>query len=218
MLDNSIEDKLFLDFEELIPGILSSVPETAISLGKEEPKFCFEADALKFYLEDKTFINSLFVHLINNSLDHGLEKAQERVKIGKTSAGHITITAMKMDNHIELVYFDDGRGLNLDRIYEIGLKKSLIGKHEHLKPADIASLIFKDGFSTKKELSRLSGRGIGISAVKKQLEDAGGSISIKIITISSSNFAEVRFLIKIPICDNFQISYDDSKIRQYKAS
>jgi two-component system chemotaxis sensor kinase CheA len=130
---------------------------------------------------DKTVVEVIgdpLMHLIRNSVDHGIESPAERRAAGKSEVGRITLNAYHEGNHIAILISDDGKGLNLEAIRSKAVKNGLIGEREELSERDIANLIFLPGFSTAEKVTDISGRGVGMDVVKKSLNNLGGMIDI----------------------------------------
>jgi len=125
-------------------------------------------------------INDPLVHLIRNAVDHGIESPEERVKAGKGETGRIKLSARREKNNIIIEIEDDGRGLDLEKIKRKALKNGLISQSEidAMSEDEIKMLIFEPGFSTKKGVTELSGRGVGMDVVKTKVERLGGSVKI----------------------------------------
>ncbi|MBN2222529.1 MAG: chemotaxis protein CheA [Vallitaleaceae bacterium] len=147
---------------------------------------------------DKNIIESIsdpLMHLIRNSLDHGIEDVEQRKKAGKSAMGTIVLEAKNSGGDVLILVKDDGKGLDVDAIYKKALDKGLITP-EDSKPTDqeLYSYIFKAGFSTKEEVSEYSGRGVGMDVAIRNIEKVGGSISVR----SASGIGST-FVIKIPL-------------------
>ena len=130
---------------------------------------------------DKTVVEVIgdpLMHLIRNSVDHGIESPKERRAAGKTELGTVTLDAYHEGNHIAILISDDGAGLPLEKIRNIAVSKGLIGEKEELSERDIANLIFLPGFSTADKVTDISGRGVGMDVVKKALNNLGGMVDI----------------------------------------
>lgn len=130
---------------------------------------------------DKTVVEVIgdpLMHLIRNSVDHGIEQPQERLAAGKPEIGQITLDAYHEGNHIAILISDDGEGLDLGKIRKKGIEKDLISEREELSDREIANLIFLPGFSTADKVTDISGRGVGMDVVKKALNNLGGMIDI----------------------------------------
>jgi peroxiredoxin/signal transduction histidine kinase len=122
----------------------------------------------------------VLVHLIRNSLDHGLETPEDRVARGKSEEGKLSIIASQDQSSLKLVIMDDGAGINVPKVKEIAVAKGLLtpDKAAALSDRDAAHLIFAPGFSTKTEVTDVSGRGVGMDAVKDAVTRLGGRIRI----------------------------------------
>lgn len=131
---------------------------------------------------DKNIIDHLsdpLMHLIRNSMDHGVEDEHERVSAGKSSKARITLTAQNTGGDIMISVSDDGRGLNKEKILKKAKANGLLKKPEsEMTEKEIFSLILLPGFSTNETVTEFSGRGVGMDVVKKNLEEVGGSVSI----------------------------------------
>lgn len=146
---------------------------------------------------DKTVIEKLndpLLHLIRNSVDHGIETPEERQSKGKDPQGTVTLSAKHQGGEVIITISDDGKGLDKDVIRRKGIEKGLINEDDVLSESEIFHLIFLPGFSTAKTVSNISGRGVGLDVVKKDITTLGGSISIE-----SKPGEGTSFVLKIPL-------------------
>lgn len=132
---------------------------------------------------DRTVIDEIgdpLLHLLRNSLDHGIESPEDRVKKGKPEKGTVLLKAYHSGNHVFIEVEDDGGGINRKKVLEKALERGVITEREAetLEDHQIDSLIFAAGFSTADTISDISGRGVGLDVVKNKLESLGGSVSI----------------------------------------
>jgi len=131
---------------------------------------------------DKTVIERLtdpFIHLIRNCMDHGIETSDKRVTAGKPKHGVIRLSALHAGNEVLIQITDDGIGLDREAIFSKAVEKGLISENEQLSEKEIYSLIFAPGFSTAKDITDVSGRGVGLDVVKKVIESLRGSLDIR---------------------------------------
>ena len=146
---------------------------------------------------DKTVIERLaepLTHMIRNAVDHGLESPEDRAKAGKSDVGTVTLSAAHRSGRVMLELSDDGGGINRERVLAIAIEKGLVAENAQLSATEIDNLLFLPGFSTAKEVSDLSGRGVGMDVVKTSLQDLGGRISI-----SSTPGEGTTFTISLPL-------------------
>ena len=152
---------------------------------------------------DKTVMEKIgdpLVHLVRNSLDHGLECPQQRLENGKSSIGTITLNAYHHGGSIVIEVKDDGAGLNKDRIRNKAIEKGLIAEDEHLTDGQIYDLIFQPGFSTADVVSDVSGRGVGMDVVRRNIAELNGSIDVSSTPGEGSVFS-IRLPLTLAILD-----------------
>jgi two-component system, chemotaxis family, sensor kinase CheA len=133
---------------------------------------------------DKLIVEELsdpLMHIIRNAIDHGIEDAEERQRIGKPAVGTIALNAFQKGNHVVIEAEDDGRGLNSDSLLDRAIALGVIGEHEakELSRADALNLVFLPGLSTREKVSAVSGRGVGMDVVKTNIAKLGGSIELE---------------------------------------
>jgi two-component system chemotaxis sensor kinase CheA len=130
---------------------------------------------------DKTVIERLaepLTHMIRNAIDHGLETPDERRAAGKPTEGTVTLSAGHRGGRILIEVIDDGRGINRQRVLQKALEKRLIAENANLSDEEIDNLVFLPGFSTAKEVSNISGRGVGMDVVRRNVQELGGRVVI----------------------------------------
>jgi two-component system chemotaxis sensor kinase CheA len=130
---------------------------------------------------DKTVLEKIgdpLVHLVRNSLDHGLETPEVRKSAGKSEIGTINLNAYHEGGNIVIEVVDDGAGLNKERILSKAIENGIVSKEESLSDEEIYNLIFQPGFSTAEVVSDVSGRGVGMDVVRRNINDLGGNVYI----------------------------------------
>lgn len=160
---------------------------------------------------DKTVMEKIgdpLVHLVRNSLDHGLEPPEERLAAGKDETGIVHLNAYHQGGYIVIEIKDDGRGLNTERIREKALENGLISPDQPLAESEIHELIFRAGFSTAAEVSDLSGRGVGMDVVRKNIESLGGHVSVQSEAGKGSTFT-VSLPLTLAILDGQLVQIND---------
>jgi len=148
---------------------------------------------------DRNVIETIYeplMHLIRNSIDHGIERAEIRDQRGKNRLGRILLSAEHKGSGIEIVIQDDGQGIDTETVVQKALEKGLLKKDDipKLSQKDVYNLLFLPGFSTAKEVTSVSGRGVGLDVVKKNLDSIHGRVEV-----SSESGKGTRFTIKLPL-------------------
>jgi len=131
---------------------------------------------------DKLIIEDLadpLMHIIRNSIDHGIEPKKERKKLGKSEQGQILLRAFQRGNHVVIEISDDGAGLDLMRIRKKAAEMGLISPEAEVKQEDLIQILFTPGFSTAEKVSEISGRGVGLDVVKNNIAALSGAIDIE---------------------------------------
>ena len=131
---------------------------------------------------DKVVVDRLYdplVHLVRNSADHGLEQPEERKQSGKPARGTITLAAYQQGGEVQILIKDDGKGMNREAILNRAIERGLASKGEELDDETVWNFIFDAGFSTNNEVSKLSGRGVGMDVVKTTIQDLRGRIEVQ---------------------------------------
>ncbi|BDQ32490.1 chemotaxis protein CheA [Pseudodesulfovibrio portus] len=160
---------------------------------------------------DKTVIERLgdpLVHLLRNSIDHGVETPAEREAKGKPPQGNIMLAAEHSGGEVLIRITDDGRGMSSEMIREKGVERGLISKDAELTEKELLKLIFEPGFSTASEVTNVSGRGVGMDVVKRAIDSLRG-----VIDIDSKPDAGTSIIIRLPltlaIIDGLQVRVED---------
>lgn len=163
---------------------------------------------------DKNIIERIsdpLIHLIRNSLDHGIEKIEDREKSGKFPTGKLVLEAKNAGGEVWIIVKDDGRGLDRDKILERARTNGLVKKSEsELTDREIYSFIFLPGFSTKENVTEFSGRGVGMDIVTKNIEMVGGSIHIDSVPGEGTTFS-IKFPLTLAIVDGMIVAVGDNK-------
>lgn len=146
---------------------------------------------------DKSIVENLgdpLIHMVRNSMDHGIEDQEERKKAGKNPTGTVTLKAYHKAGNVVIEVRDDGKGLDNAQLLAKAIKKGLVKEDDQLTDDEIQQLIFHPGFSTKEAVSQLSGRGVGMDVVKRNIEAMRGAVEI------SSEYGKGSvFTIKLPL-------------------
>lgn len=180
-----------------ISSIFNRFPRVVRDLSRQlGKKIDIEMDGEETEL-DKSVIEELLdplVHMIRNSIDHGIGMPEDRVAEGKDERGKVFLSASHEGSMIKIEVADDGRGLDTRRIKAKAIEKGLIAENKELTKEEVFNLIFQPGFSTAQAVTEVSGRGVGMDVVRKKIENLSGSIFV-----DSERGKGSRFTIKIPL-------------------
>jgi len=160
---------------------------------------------------DKKIIEQLsdpIMHILRNCIDHGIEDAEERAKLKKDEVGTIGMNIFHQSNNVIIKIIDDGKGIDLEVIRNIAIEKKIISSDQHRTDNDLLNLIFLPGFSSAKAVSNVSGRGVGLDVVKRNISEIRGTIEIQ-----TEKGVGTTFTIKLPltlsIIDGLQVRVDE---------
>lgn len=184
---------------DILAGVLDSLPSLAKELGKEPPNVLVQDKGIVVKNQITDVLKNVFMHLLRNSMDHGIEIANVRTAQGKSSAGRIELELSMDADVFQLRLQDDGRGLALGFIKKKAVDNKLIDPNLPISPFDVAQLIFKAGFSTAEQVSEISGRGVGMDAVKGFIEGIGGNITLHLLSDEANrDFLPFQTIITLP--------------------
>ena len=183
--------------DECLSDVTASLISIASQLDKKAPNVIIPASNIRIKQNAQQLLRDVFSHILRNSLDHGLETPMERIANGKPEAGTIIITPSVVDDALHIYVSDDGRGLNLRALHGKGVK--LGWWEEDAKPSadHMAQLIFESGVSTKATITDVSGRGVGMDAVRQFLMERGGSVGIELDPDASQDVDFIPFALVI---------------------
>ena len=184
--------------DHVLAGILESMPSLAKELGKEPPKISIEDHGIVVRTQIVGLLKNVFTHVFRNSMDHGLETADVREAAGKSAAGHIRLNLSIKDGRLQFKLGDDGRGLAVAKIRQKAIDNGLIPADGNTPPEEIAQLIFASGFSTAEKVTEVSGRGVGMDAVKGFLQREGGDVAIHFTDNTVADMRPFELVITLP--------------------
>ena len=203
---SALIDKLTSDIQSKVLGIrmipldvvMSRFPRMVRDISKNEGKeveLLVEGGSIEL---DRTVVDRItepMMHLLRNCVDHGIETTDERIHAGKKAKGLIRIVASKQQDHVLIEVSDDGKGIDYDEIKKAAVRKGVMsqGQADTASGRELLDLLFNPGFSTKSQVTEVSGRGVGLDVVKRAVEELGGSVMV-----TSSKGAGTTFSLWLP--------------------
>jgi two-component system chemotaxis sensor kinase CheA len=163
---------------------------------------------------DKTVvekINDPLVHLVRNAIDHGIEAPDVRVARGKPSAGKVSLHAYHESGGIVIEVSDDGGGLNRERILAKAVERGIVQPGQNLSDREVFNLVFEPGFSTADQITNLSGRGVGMDVVRRNIESLRGTVELESVA-GKSTCCRIRLPLTLAIIDGFLIGIGRSQL------
>lgn len=187
ILRESIMEMRMVPIRTLFDRIVRAVKKISRDTGKKiSIDYAGEETKLdKFIIEE---LMDPIMHIVRNSIDHGIESPEERILAGKPEEGKIMMRAYQRGNHVVIEVEDDGRGIDIKKVRAKAIEKGLISKSESLTNEDLLQLIFLPGFSTKDEVTMISGRGVGLDVVADKIKSLRGIVEVKTKAGSFTNF------------------------------
>ncbi len=152
---------------------------------------------------DRTVVDKIadpLIHMIRNSLDHGIEAGGDRIKAGKSTTGRVELRAFHQAGNIVIEIQDDGKGLDKDRILKKAVENGVVEPGQELSEEEVFKLIFHPGLSTAEKITSVSGRGVGMDVVKKNIESLRGKIEIRSISGKGTTFT-IRLPLTLAVID-----------------
>ena len=162
---------------------------------------------------DKSVVERIadpLMHLVRNALDHGLETPAQRLASGKSAQGHLTLSACHESGSILIRIDDDGRGINRDKVLQRAWDSGLLERGSQPADDEIVKLIFEPGFSTASEVTKLSGRGVGMDVVRRNIEALRGTVTVASDPGQGTQI-EIRMPLTLAIIDGFLVGVGASK-------
>ena len=184
---------------ELLAPVVDSLPSLARELGKEPPLVALMDHNVLVRNQIGGLLKNLFTHLMRNAIDHGIEQPAVRVAAGKSAVGRIELDVNIVADTLRMVLRDDGQGMALGRIRQIAAERGLVEASASLSDEETAQLVFLPGFSTAEVVTEVSGRGVGMDAVKGFLEREGGQVAVKFLGARNADgYRPFEFVIVLP--------------------
>jgi len=185
--------------DTVLDGIKKSMPDMASHLNKEPPNLIVKDNGVRLLPEISSKLENILTHCYRNSIDHGIEPAAERIVAGKNPIGTISLEAFQKKEWVIFRLYDDGYGLDLDRIREKALQQQLINENDQFTDLELGNLIFHSGLSTVDAVTNISGRGVGMDAIQQFVHELAGHIELIFIGEASAVNHRRPFEIRISL-------------------
>ena len=209
-LSRRLRDSTFsirlIPIEDMITRFQRLVRELSHEL-KKDIAFITEGTDIEL---DKTMIEGLIdpiMHILRNSIDHGIEAEDTRQKLGKPKQGKILLKAYHSGSNVFIKISDDGAGIDVNVIRQSALKKGLIQPETDIGGKEILDLIFLPGFTTTENITKISGRGVGMDVVKRKISDLRGEVNIE-TKINSGTAITIKLPLTLSIIDGLLVEID----------
>ena len=191
-IQESLMRTRLVPFSRLLPRLQRIVRQTSSTLNRPTELIVNNTEGEL----DRTILERLvtpFEHMLRNAIDHGIEDTEQRQQAKKTAVGQIELNISRQGTDVLVSFSDDGKGIDESKIQEKALNLGLIKADQFLDKQEILQLIFHPGFSTAKEVTQISGRGVGLDVVQSEIKALGGHVSV------DSNLGEgTTFTIRVP--------------------
>ena len=192
--------------ETVLKDITDSLSSLANELEKPEPTVIIRSKDIYIQTHAFDLLTGCLVHMFRNSMDHGIEKPDVRQAKGKAPAGTIQLDADIRDSRARFTYKDDGQGLSVTAIQKKALEHGIVEEGRILRPDDVSKVIFSSGFSTAEEVTEISGRGVGLDAVRRLIRGRGGDIYLNVTGHSDDEqFHFFETVLELPLAMIIQV-------------
>ncbi len=199
-LRDAVKQLGFIPLQRLVSGAVDSLSSLAKELEKPTPTVQIRNGDVGFTAQFAEALKSSLMHMFRNSMDHGIEKSADRLRAGKPEAGQLEVDCIRNKEQVELHIRDDGRGLALHHLFRKGVSLGLFTADDKPPRQAVADIIFQAGLSTAEAVTQVSGRGVGMDAVRAFLQEQGASASIVLLDKNEDlNFAPFKFVLSIPL-------------------
>jgi HPt (histidine-containing phosphotransfer) domain-containing protein len=189
----------YIPLQRLVSGCVDSLSSLAKELNKPTPIVQFVDSDIGFTSQFAEALKSSLIHVVRNSMDHGIEMPEERLRAGKPPAGTLSFTCQRHDDQLELHVSDDGRGLALHALFRKGVSLGLFQAADKPPRQAVADIVFRSGLSTASQVSQVSGRGVGMDAARAFLAEQGAGVAIELLDEATElGFAPFQFVISVP--------------------
>jgi HPt (histidine-containing phosphotransfer) domain-containing protein len=199
-LRKAIDQLGLISLSRLVSGAVDSLSSLASELHKPTPNVDLVNGDIAFNSQFAEALKSCLMHIVRNSLDHGIEAPADRLRAHKPEQGTLHFACERRGDRVELHISDDGRGLALHKLYEKGVAGGLFGSGEQPTCDAVADILFRSGLSTSEAVTQVSGRGVGMDAVRTFLNEQGATIRVALKEAGQKlGFAPFEFIVDVPL-------------------
>ncbi len=186
-IERVLDEAFSTPLKDVLADEITALPSIALQLGKDEPNIIFRHHDLLIQQWAVELLTNVFTHILRNCIDHGIEPPEQRLLAGKSEAGEIIITAdVQSDSTLLIRVKDDGQGIDIGRLFNLGLAAGEWTQNSTPSKQQIANLIFVSGITTKDKVTDISGRGVGLDAVKELLRSSRSDIVLTLLSSCAS--------------------------------
>ncbi len=176
-----LDRALSTSLQEVLADIIESLPSIAVQLEKDAPQVVLDDNYVRIKTSATELITNIFSHILRNAVDHGIERPAQRLHAGKASNGRIEIRALPQSDKLLIHIKDDGQGINIDKLFAVGVQLGRWRTTDKPSYAEVGQLIFASGVTTKDSVTNISGRGVGMDAVKAFLAAQQGDVRLQLL-------------------------------------
>ncbi|NWK74762.1 Hpt domain-containing protein [Acinetobacter sp. SwsAc6] len=208
-IQESLMRTRLVPFSRMLPRLQRIVRQTSTTLNRPAELVVQNTEGEL----DRTILERLvtpFEHMLRNAIDHGLEETTDRIALNKPEVGHIVLNISRQGTDVLVSFSDDGKGIDESKIKEKALSQGLIKADQVLDKQEILQLIFHPGFSTAKEVTQISGRGVGLDVVQSEIKALGGHVSVESELGKGTTFT-IRVPTTVAVSDALMVKVGDQQ-------
>jgi chemotaxis protein histidine kinase CheA len=187
--------------DQALSGVIESMPSLARELGKEPPEVHISDNGIVVRSQVVGLLKNVFTHAFRNAVDHGLETADVRLAAGKPPSGRIDLDLQLTSSALQMTLRDDGAGLAIGKLRRRAIDTGVMTDVDAASssPESLANLMFSSGFSTAEKVTEVSGRGVGMNAVRAFLKAEGGDVAVRFLDEGdAADWRRFEFVISLP--------------------
>ncbi len=208
-IQESLMRTRLVPFTGMLPRLQRIVRSTSSALNRPAELVVYNTEGEL----DRTILERLitpFEHMLRNAVDHGIESAEERLKLGKPEVGQIELNISRQGTDVVVTFSDDGKGIDAKKIRAKAESLGLIGVNQKLDEQEIIQFIFHPGFSTAQQVTQISGRGVGLDVVQSEIRELGGHVTVESVLGEGTTFS-IRVPTTVAVSDALMVKVGDQQ-------